>query len=86
MLKDVETRKQIHVIRDALGKLSKDFTRFDERMQKLAAHIEQANRDVREVQVSSRKISARFQRIESAQLDEPEDAAEPQPRLVDGGG
>ena len=85
VLKDVETRKQIHVIRDALGKLSKDFTRFDERMQKLAAHIEQANRDVREVQVSSRKISARFQRIESAQLDEPEDAAESPPRLADGG-
>ncbi|MCB1906332.1 MAG: DNA recombination protein RmuC [Rhodocyclaceae bacterium] len=85
VLKDVETRKQIHVIRDALGKLSKDFTRFDERMQKLAAHIAQANHDVREVQVSSRKISAHFQRIESARLDQPVDDVEPSPRLVDGG-
>ncbi|PKO81010.1 MAG: DNA recombination protein RmuC, partial [Betaproteobacteria bacterium HGW-Betaproteobacteria-13] len=32
VLKDVETRKQIHVIQDALGKLAKDFHRFDERM------------------------------------------------------
>lgn len=69
VLKDVETRKQIHVIKDALGKLSKDFARFDERMQRLATHIEQASRDVQDVQVSSRKISAHFQKIESAQLD-----------------
>ena len=38
VLKDVETRKQIHVIKDALGKLAKDFHRFDERMNALARH------------------------------------------------
>ena len=70
VLKDVETRKQIHVIKDALGKLAKDFNRFDERMQKLATHIRQAGEDVAEVQTSSRKISAHFQKIEAAQLDE----------------
>lgn len=77
VLKDVETRKQIHVIKDALAKLAKDFHRFDERMQALARHIEQAGKDVKDVQVSSRKISAHFQKIESAQLDElPEDLGE----------
>ena len=70
VLKDVETRKQIHVIKDALGKLAKDFNRFDERMQKLATHIRQAGEDVAEVQTSSRKITAHFQKIEAAQLDE----------------
>lgn len=70
VLKDVETRKQIHVIKDALGKLAKDFSRFDERMQKLATHIRQAGEDVAEVQTSSRKITAHFQRIEAAQLDD----------------
>lgn len=76
VLKDVETRKHIHVIKDALGKLAKDFHRFDERMNALARHIDQANRDVQDVQVSSRKISAHFEKIESTQLDElppPED-------------
>jgi DNA recombination protein RmuC len=73
VLKDVETRKQIHVIKDALGKLAKDFSRFDERMNALARHIEQANKDVQDVQVSSRKISAHFQKIESAQLEESTD-------------
>jgi len=70
VLKDVETRKQIHVIKDALGKLAKDFQRFDERMAALARHIEQASRDVQDVQTSSRKISAHFHKIESARLDE----------------
>ena len=72
VLKDVETRKQIHVIQDALGKLAKDFHRFDERMAALARHIEQASRDVRDVQTSSRKISAHFQKIESVQLEDGE--------------
>tara|TARA_R110001583_G_scaffold100844_1_gene247014 strand:+ start:32400 stop:33605 length:1206 start_codon:yes stop_codon:yes gene_type:complete len=84
VLKDVETRKQIHVIQDALGKLAKDFHRFDERMNALARHIDQASKDVQDVQTSSRKITAHFQKIESARLDEidefdrlPETAAQP---------
>ena len=70
VMKDVETRKQIHVIKDALGKLAKDFQRFDERMAALARHIEQASRDVQDVQTSSRKITAHFQKIESVQLED----------------
>lgn len=75
VMKDVETRKQIHVIQDALGKLAKDFQRFDERMAALARHIEQASRDVQDVHTSSRKISAHFRRIESVQLDEMDEDA-----------
>jgi DNA recombination protein RmuC len=76
VLKDVETRKQIHVIRDALGRLGVDFRRFDERMRKLADHIRQAHQDAEEVQTSSRKISQQFQKIEAADLDEiPSDSA-----------
>ncbi len=70
VLKDVETRKQIHVIKDALGKLAKDFTRFDERMQKLATHIRQAHEDVQDVHTSSKKISGHFTRIEQVQLED----------------
>ena len=71
VLKDVETRKQIHVIKDALGRLGMDFRRFDERMKKLADHIRQAHQDAEDVQTSSRKISQQFQKIESAELDAP---------------
>ena len=72
VIKDVETRKQVHIIKDELGKLGRDFGRFDERMKRLAAHIRQAHDDAQEVETSSRKITQRFQSIERVELDAPE--------------
>ena len=69
VMKDVETRKQVHIIQEELGKLGKDFGRFDERMKKLAEHIRQANKDVEDVQISSRKMIDRFTRIERVDLE-----------------
>jgi DNA recombination protein RmuC len=77
VLKDVETRRHIHVIKDCLGKLAIDFNRFDDRMKDLARHIRQAHEDVENVQVSSRKISQRFAQIESAELGELEQPLPP---------
>lgn len=77
VLKDVETRKQIHIIKDELGKLGKEFGRFDERMKKLADHIRQAHEDVKDVAITGKKISDKFAAIERAEL--PGDAAPPQP-------
>ncbi|MCC6532541.1 MAG: DNA recombination protein RmuC [Burkholderiales bacterium] len=74
VLKDVETRRQVHVIKDALAKLAKDFARFDERMRKLADHIRQAHEDAQGVHVSSAKISQRFAQIESVEFEHPEAA------------
>ncbi len=71
VLKDVETRKQIHVIKDELAKLAGDFGRFQMRMDNLARHIDQAKKDVDDVQTSSRKITERFAKIERAELDAP---------------
>ena len=71
VLKDVETRKQIHVIKEALARLGQDFRRFDERMKKLADHIRQAHQDAEDVQTSSRKITQQFQKIESVELEAP---------------
>ena len=68
VLKDVETRKQIHIIKDELGKLGREFGRFDERMKKLAEHIRQAHEDAGQVQITSRKISEKFAAIERAEL------------------
>src|SRR3989338_1354999 len=71
VMKDVETRKQVHIIQDELVKLGKDFGRFDERMKKLAEHIRQANKDVEDVLISSRKITEQFAKIERVELDRP---------------
>ena len=82
VLKDVETRNQIHVIKDELVKLSHDFARFDERMRKLADHVRQAHEDAQQVQISSRKISQRFAQIEGVEL---EDAPAPLLKVVESG-
>jgi len=68
VLKDVETRKQVHIIKEELGKLGKEFGRFDTRMKKLADHIRMAHEDAQEVQTTSQKISRRFSQIERVEL------------------
>jgi DNA recombination protein RmuC len=80
VIRSVETRKQIHIIKDELNKLGADFGRFQSRMDNLARHIEQAKSDVDEVHISSRKISERFARIERVELESPE---QPNLRAVD---
>jgi DNA recombination protein RmuC len=69
VLKDVETRRQVHVIKDELARLGKDFARFDERMRRLATHIRQAHEDADQVQTSTDKIVRRFRQIEQVDLE-----------------
>jgi DNA recombination protein RmuC len=69
VLKDAATRKQIHIIQEHLTVLAQDFGRFQSRMDKLAAHIGQAQKDVGDVQISARKISSRFEKIEKVELE-----------------
>lgn len=69
VLKDAATRKQVHIIQEHLVALSKDFDRFQQRMDKLATHIGQANKDVGDVQISAKKITSRFTKIERVELE-----------------
>ena len=69
VLKDAATRQQVHIIQEHLGALSKDFDRFQVRMDKLALHIDQANRDVLDVNKSAKKITSRFTKIERVELE-----------------
>jgi DNA recombination protein RmuC len=70
VLKDAATRKQVHLIQQHLTLLSKDFSRFEERMDHLAKHINQAQQDVEQVHQSSKKITSRFSKIEKVELQE----------------
>jgi DNA recombination protein RmuC len=70
VLKDVETRRQVDVIKECLARLAVEFNRFNERMRDLARHIKQAHEDVEKVQITSTKISQRFAQIEGAELGE----------------
>ncbi len=68
VLKDDATRKQVHIIQQHLQALSHDFQRFEKRMDKLSKHIDLAHQDVAEVNTSAKKITQRFQKIESVEL------------------
>jgi len=70
VLKDSATRKQVHVIQEHLVNLAKDFDRFRKRMDNLSRHIQQANKDVEEVNITATKISGRFERIEKVDLSD----------------
>nr|WP_044012561.1 DNA recombination protein RmuC [Legionella massiliensis] len=68
VLKDDATRKQVHIIQKHLRDLADDFQRFEKRMDKLSKHIDLAHQDVNEVNTSAKKITQRFQKIESVEL------------------
>ncbi|MEN8178424.1 MAG: DNA recombination protein RmuC [Pseudomonadota bacterium] len=70
VLKDAATREQVHIIQQHLRALSKDFERFQVRMEKLATHISQAHTDVSDVNISARKITSRFDKIEKVDLED----------------
>ena len=80
VIKDVETRRQVHIIKDELGKLAKEFGRFDQRMRKLADHIRQAHQDAEDVRMTSDKITRRFAQIERVEFEVvlPGDTATPE--------
>lgn len=69
VLKDDATRKQVHIIQKHLHSLADDFQRFEKRMDKLTKHIDLAHQDVNEVNTSAKKITSRFQKIESVEMD-----------------
>ena len=68
VMKDVQMREQVHIIQSELGKLSVDFKRFDERMKRLADNIRRAHEEAGQVEISSRKISDHFTRIEAVDV------------------
>ena len=70
VIKDAATREQVHIIRDHLARLGRDFGRFQRRMDNLKRHIDQAQEDVGEVHTSAQKITSRFGKIERLDLNE----------------
>lgn len=81
VLKDDATKRQVHIIQKHLQALADDFQRFDKRMDKLTKHIDLAQQDASEVNISAKKITRRFHKIESVEIEGPAalDASLPEP-------
>ncbi|MDF1794004.1 MAG: DNA recombination protein RmuC [Thalassobaculaceae bacterium] len=85
VLKDASMREQAHVIQAEVGRLLDDVTRLDERVGKLDRHFNQATDDIRQIRISTDKVTKRSERIQEIELEQPgaiTDAAPTPPRLA----
>lgn len=82
VLKDIQTQAQVGIIKEHLQHLATDFQRFEQRMDSVAKHLNEANNKVGQVKISANKISKRFRQIERADL-ESEPVSGPQPALLE---
>lgn len=68
VLKDVRMREQAGVIQTEVGKLLEDIVRLDKRVESLQTHFAQAEKDVRDIGISSDKAKSRAERIGEVEL------------------
>ena len=69
VLKDIQTQAQVGIIKEHLQHLATDFQRFEQRMDSVAKHLNEANNKVDQVKISATKISKRFRQIEQAEIE-----------------
>ncbi len=69
IVKNIERDKYTSIIHDELNKLGLEFNRYKERWDKLAKSIQVVNKDVENVQITSEKISKKFDIISGVELD-----------------
>ena len=85
VLKDAGMREQAHVIQGEVMKLMEDVGRVNERVLKLQTHFGQASRDIDDILISTRKLTARGAKIEALEFgDEGAPAYDRQPDLLAG--
>ena len=76
IIKNIERNKYAKVMQNELNKLSLDFARYKERWDKLSRSIETVGKDVRDINVTTDKITKRFDSINKVELDNIEDSEE----------
>jgi DNA recombination protein RmuC len=74
IIKNIERDKYTSVIHDELNKLGIEFDRYKERWDKLAKSIQTVNKEVEDVQITSDKISKKFNMISSVEIEKLSDS------------
>jgi DNA recombination protein RmuC len=69
VLNNIERSKYTNVIHQELNKLADEFSRYKKRWDNLATHIETVSKDVKEIHVTTEKITNRFQEISEVKID-----------------
>ena len=69
VLKDAKMQEQAGLIQAEVGKMLKDVLRLDDRVGKLAKHFDQAERDIKDIQTSTSKITKKATQIKDVEMD-----------------
>ncbi|HOZ53742.1 MAG TPA: DNA recombination protein RmuC [Bacilli bacterium] len=69
VMRNIEKDKYTSIIHEELNKLALDFTRYRERWDKLSRSIETVSKDVNEVNISTEKITKRFESINKVEVE-----------------
>jgi DNA recombination protein RmuC len=70
ILKDARMREQTDLIQKEVGMMLKDVGLLDKRVGNLQRHFDQTTEDLREIRVSSERITKRGEKIQDASLEE----------------
>jgi len=70
VMRDAQMREQAHVIQNEVAAMAKDVDRLDQRVAKLQTHFNQSTEDIRNIRISTEKITRRAEKIESLDLEE----------------
>jgi len=65
VMKDAAMREQAHIIQKEVGMLAKDVTLLDTRVAKLQQHFDQSTEDMRQIRISTGKITKRADKIDA---------------------
>ena len=84
VLRDVNMREQAHVIQTKVRELLQDVRRLDERVGKLQSHFGQVNEDVRQILISTEKVTKRAEQIETVELEDNKVTQLPLPERMPG--
>jgi len=68
VLKDARMREQAGVIQTEVQKLLEDVGRLDGRVEKLQSHFDLTAKDIRDIRISTDKVTKRGEKIETVQL------------------
>ena len=69
ILKNIERDKYAQVIHLELNKLSREFMKYRERWDKLTRSIDTVTKDIKDINITTEKITKRFDSINSVDLD-----------------
>jgi DNA recombination protein RmuC len=69
LLRDQRMKEQAHLIQEEVGKMMDDVGRLDERVKKLQLHFGHVNKDIDDILISTRRVTARGGRIAQVEFN-----------------